>query len=57
MDKVYIKNILQKILDKEFANTQKRRVNDYSDRLNFACPQINLLKAIDIIEKVIHASD
>ena len=38
MDKVYIKNILQKILDKEFANVQKRRVNDYSDRLNFACP-------------------
>jgi hypothetical protein len=38
MDKVYIKNILQKILDKEFANAQKRRVNDYSDRLNFACP-------------------
>ena len=38
MDKVYIKNILQKILNKEFANVQKRRVNDYSDRLNFACP-------------------
>jgi len=26
-------------------------------RLNFACPQINLLKAIDIIEKVVHATD
>jgi hypothetical protein len=38
MDKVYIKNIVQKILNKEFANVQKRRVNDYSDRLNFACP-------------------
>ena len=38
MDKIYIKNIVQKILNKEFANVQKRRVNDYSDRLNFACP-------------------
>jgi len=38
MDKVYIKNIVQKILDKEFANVQKRRINDYSDRLNVACP-------------------
>lgn len=38
MDKVYIKNIVQKILNKEFANVQKRRVNDYTDRLNFACP-------------------
>jgi hypothetical protein len=38
MDKVYIKNIVQKILNKEFANVQKRRINDYSDRLNLACP-------------------
>ena len=38
MDKVYIKNIVQKILNKEFANVQKRRINDYTDRLNFACP-------------------
>lgn len=38
MDKVYIKNIVQKILNKEFANVQKRRINDYTDRLNMACP-------------------
>jgi hypothetical protein len=38
MDKVYIKNIVQKILNKEFTNVQKRRINDYTDRLNLACP-------------------
>lgn len=38
MDKVYIKGILQKILDKEFSNQKKRKVVDYNDRLNFACP-------------------
>ncbi len=38
MDKVYIKDITQKILNKEFSNTQKRRIADYSDRLNIACP-------------------
>jgi hypothetical protein len=37
MDKIYIKSLLQKILDKEFSNSTKRRINDYSDRLNFAC--------------------
>ena len=38
MDKGYIKNMVQKILDKEFSNSQKRRINDYTDRLNIACP-------------------
>jgi hypothetical protein len=38
MDKIYIKNLLQKIIDKEFSNSTKRRINDYSDRLNCACP-------------------
>jgi hypothetical protein len=38
MDKVYIRDITQKILNKEFSNSQKRRINDYSDRLNLACP-------------------
>ena len=38
MDKIYIKNLLQKILDKEFSNSTKRRINDYTDRLNVACP-------------------
>ena len=38
MDKIYIKSLLQKIIDKEFTNSTKRRINDYSDRLNCACP-------------------
>lgn len=38
MDKVYIKSLVQKVLNKEFANVQKRRINEYSDRLNCACP-------------------
>lgn len=38
MDKVYITGLIQKILNKEFSNNQKRRINDFNDRLNFACP-------------------
>ena len=38
MDKVYVKSILQKVLDKESSNQSKRKVVDYNDRLNFACP-------------------
>lgn len=38
MDKDYIKIITQKILNKEFSNNQKRKIRDYSDRLNIACP-------------------
>jgi len=38
MDKSYIKGMVQKVLNKEFSNQQKRRINDYTDRLNFACP-------------------
>jgi hypothetical protein len=38
MDKVYIKSITEKILSKEFSSQIKRKVVDYSDRLNFACP-------------------
>jgi len=38
MDKNYINGILQKILNKEFSNTHKRRINDYNDRFNIACP-------------------
>ncbi len=29
---------MQKILTKEFSNQHKIRINDYNDRLNFACP-------------------
>jgi hypothetical protein len=38
MDKNYIKNITQSILNKEFSNSQKRRIVEYSDRFNVACP-------------------
>lgn len=38
MDKVYIKGLIQNILNKEFSNQQKRRVDEYADRLNMACP-------------------
>jgi len=38
MDKIYIINMVQKILNKEFSNPQKRRINDFNDRLNIACP-------------------
>jgi hypothetical protein len=38
MDKVYIKHIVQNILDQEFNVIQKRRINEYHDRLNIACP-------------------
>jgi hypothetical protein len=37
MDKIYIKNLIQKILNKEFSNTNKRKIIDYHDRLNFSC--------------------
>ncbi len=29
MDKDYIKNIIQVVLNKEFVNNQKRKINDY----------------------------
>ena len=38
VDKVYIKNIIQKILDKEFPINHKRKILDYQDRFNVACP-------------------
>ena len=38
MDKIYIKDILQKVLNKEFSNSQKRKIMDYNDRFNMACP-------------------
>lgn len=38
MDKSYIKGMMQKILNKEFSNQHKRKINDYNDRLNIACP-------------------
>jgi len=38
MDKVYIKNVLQTILNKEFSVSEKRKIHDFHDRYNFACP-------------------
>lgn len=38
MDKVYIKGVTQLILNKEFSNVNRRRIDDYDGRLNFACP-------------------
>lgn len=38
MDKNYIKGLVQAVLNKEFANARKRKINDYNDRLNIACP-------------------
>lgn len=38
MDKSYIKGIIQRILDKEFANKHKRKIIEYSERLQCACP-------------------
>jgi len=38
MDKEYIKGLVQKILNKEFSNVSKRKIVDYVDRFNIACP-------------------
>ena len=38
MDKIYLKSIVQKILDKSFSSSNKRKIADYDDRLNLACP-------------------
>ncbi len=38
MDKSYIRGITQKILNKEFASTNRRKIVEYGDRLNLSCP-------------------
>ena len=38
MDKIYIKSLIQNILNKEFSNIHKRRIDEYADRLNYSCP-------------------
>lgn len=38
VDKGYIKNIIQNILNKEFSSVGRRKVNDFTDRLNICCP-------------------
>lgn len=38
MDKIYIKSVIQKILDKEFSDTARRKIVEYENRLNFCAP-------------------
>lgn len=38
MDKLYLKSAVQRILDSIFTIAEKRKINDYHDRYNFACP-------------------
>jgi len=38
MDRIYIESIIQNILNKEFKTSEKRRINVYNDRIQFACP-------------------
>lgn len=38
MDKVYIKDIVQRILDKEFSSKTRRKIVEYNDRINICCP-------------------
>ena len=38
MDKVYIKNIIQSVLNTSFKEVEKRRMNEFHDRVQFACP-------------------
>jgi len=37
MDKEYIKSLIQDVLNKEFTSTERRRINEYPDRLNMCC--------------------
>jgi len=38
MDKIYIKNIIQSVLNKEFSSKGRRKLIEYTDRLNVCCP-------------------
>lgn len=38
MDKEYIKNIVQNILNKEFSSVNKKKIASYDGRINFSCP-------------------
>jgi len=38
MDKIYIKSLLQNVLNRQFTNQHKRKIDEYSDRFNVACP-------------------
>ena len=38
MDKVYVKGVIQEILNSNFSVIEKRRINEYHDSVQFACP-------------------
>jgi predicted SprT family Zn-dependent metalloprotease len=38
VDRKKVMSIVQRILDKEFKSPEKRRIHEYADRLNYACP-------------------
>lgn len=38
MDKIYLKNCIQEILNTQFKSIQRRKINEFSDRLNVCCP-------------------
>ena len=38
MDKNYIKDLIQKILNKEFVDPSRRKIVEYSNRINFCAP-------------------
>ena len=38
MDKLYIKNVIQNIINKEFSDPERKKIIDYNDRLNFCAP-------------------
>jgi len=38
MDKVYLRSIVQKIINKEFIDASRRKIVVYNDRLNFCAP-------------------
>jgi hypothetical protein len=38
VDKSYVANIIQNVLNKEFSSTHRRKIITYADRLNICCP-------------------
>ena len=38
MDKIYIKSLIQNILNKEFSETARRKIVEYDNRINFCAP-------------------
>jgi hypothetical protein len=37
MDKVYLKSLVQTVLNSQFSSQNRRRINEYHDRINFCC--------------------